>query len=256
MEICGKYSAKNKAVRGKITSRGFFSFHGNIKKLFIPVLIIMLPFFVFGGDSYNYDLNDFNKIEVTGNMTVVLEKRSEPGLYIELDNSSIDDLRWYISVKTLVIKKKSSFPDFNDIKIVIYYSDNPESVMAKNRALIKNIRKIKSERILIEAVSGGIIDLIIETGNIEARSVRTSRITLKGTAGKLLVQADSGSEVNSFDMAAEKVQAFAHSGGIVKVNASQSIDGSSGLGSHIYFKGSPSRKIFTSGTGGKVTEIK
>ena len=215
-----------------------------------------MPFFVFAGDSYNYDLKDFNKIEISGNMTAVLEKRSEPGLYIELDNRSIDDLRWFISVKTLVIKKDASFPDFNDIKIIINYRDNPEAVLAKNRALIKNIRKIKSDRILIEAVSGGIIDLLLETQSIEARSVRTSRITLKGTGQKLLVQADSGSELNCFDLTAENVQASARSGGIIRVNASESIEGSSGLGSHIYFKGSPVRRIFTSGIGGEVTEIR
>ncbi len=87
------------------------------------------------------------------------------------------------------------------------------------------------------------------------RSVRTSRITLKGKCKKLSVQADSGSEINSFNLDSQRVRAFAHSGGIIRVSASESIDGSSGLGSHIYFKGSPSKIIFTSGTEGDVTEL-
>ena len=252
MEIYRKNTAVKivKIPGGVLTVSVFF------KIILISFIFFIIPSIAFGGDSYNYDLNNFNKIEISGNMTAVLEKRAEPGLYIELDNGSIDDLRWYVSVKTLVIKKDSSFPDFNDIKVIIYYSGNLEYVCVKNRALIKNIRKVKSDRILIEAVSGGIVDLILDSLNVEARSVRTSRITLRGSGRKLLVQADSGSEINTFSMEAEKVQASAHSGGVIRVNASESIDGSSGLGSHIYFKGSPSRKIFTSGTGGAVTEIK
>ncbi len=224
--------------------------------VFTAVLLFIIPFFTFAADSYNYDISDFRKIEVSGSMTVVLEKRNTPGLYIEIDNGSIDDITWYISVKTLILSKKSSFPDFRNIKIVVYYSDEISSVLCRRKALVKNIRKLKSDRILIEAVSGGIADILIESDNIEARSLRTSRITLKGESGKLYVQADSGSEIDCFELAAGKVSAFAHSGGIVRVNASESIDGSSGLGSHIYYKGSPEKKVFTSGTGGKVTEIR
>ena len=248
-------SSKNKSLKKVRIPGGVLTFSFIVKNVSVFFLLLLFPSIVFGGDSYNYDLNNFTRIEISGNMTAVLEKRSEPGLYIELDNRSIDDLSWYVSVRTLIIKKDSSFPDFNDIKIIIYYRDDPESVCAKNRALIKSIRKINSDRILIEAVSGGIIDLILDSENVEARSVRTSRITLRGAGKKLLVQADSGSEINSFAMEAKQVQASAHSGGIIRVNASESIDGSSGLGSHIYFKGSPPRKIFTSGTGGEVTEI-
>ena len=127
--------------------------------------------------------------------------------------------------------------------------------LQKNSALVKNIRKLKSDKLLIEAVSGGIADLIIEAENTEVRAVRTSRITLKGKSEKLSVQADSGSEINSFNLDSRKVRAFAHSGGIIRVYASEDIDGSSGLGSHIYYKGSPSKKIFTSGTEGDVTEL-
>ncbi len=95
-------------------------------------------------------------------MSVVLEKRSSPGLYVEADSSSIDDITWYVSVNTLIIKKKSSFPDFRDIKVIIYYNDEIKSVLVKNSALVKTIRKLKSNKLLIEAASGGIADLIIE----------------------------------------------------------------------------------------------
>ena len=227
----------------------------NLTIILTAAILFILPFQSFAADSYNYDLPDFQKIEVSGSMTAVLEKRSKPGLYIELENSSIDDLTWYVSVKTLVLKKKSEFPDFRDVKIVVYYSDEITSVLSKNRAVVKNIRKIEADSIIIEAVSAGIADLRIEADRIEARSVRTSRLKLTGKCRKLYVQADSGSEVDSLAMPSDMVQAFAHSGGIIRVNALESIGGSSGLGSFIYYKGSPRKKVFTSGTGGEVKDI-
>ena len=221
---------------------------------FVSVLLLIIPFLSFAGDNYNYDIPDFNRIEVSGNMTVILEKRSKPGMYIEIENSSIDDIQWYVSVKTLVLKKKSAFPDFSGIKLLVYYSGELKSLISKNGSIIKNIRKIDTDKILLEASSGGIQDLVLEADNVEARSVRTSRIRIKGSCKRLFAQADSGSEINSYDLACLRAEAYAHSGGIIRVRASQQIEGSSGLGSYIYYKGAPSKIFFTSGTGGELID--
>jgi putative autotransporter adhesin-like protein len=223
---------------------------------FAGLLLLFLQLPIFAADSYNYDLPDFQKIEISGSMTVVLEKRSDPGLYIELDNSSIDDLSWYVSVKTLVLRKKYAFPDFRNIKIIVYYNDEISSIEVKKRALVKNIRKLRSKKILIEAVSGGIVDLRIDSQKMEIYSKRSSKIKLIGKCGKLYAQADAGGVIDSYSLASDYVQASSHTQGIIKVNALLSVDASSGLGSKIYIKGNPQKKAFVSGTGGDIIEVK
>lgn len=224
--------------------------------IFAGLLLLCLQLPVFAADSYNYDLPDFQKIEISGSMTVVLEKRSEPGLYIELDNSSIDDLSWYVTLKTLVLRKKAAFPDFRNIKIVVYYNDDISSIEIKKRALVKNIRKLAVEKILIEAVSGGIADLRIDSDKIEIYSKRSSKIKLTGKCRKLYAQADAGGIIDSYALTADHVQASSHTQGIVKVYAIESVEASSGLGSKIYIKGDPEKKAFVSGTGGDIIEVK
>ncbi len=218
------------------------------------VFICLLP--VSGENRYSIDLPYFDRIETSGSFTAVLEKSAKPGLHIMLENSSIDDITWYVTVKTLVIKKKTSFPDFSNVKVIIYYDSMIKSLVSKRESVIKNIRSVISDKIMIDAVSGGILDLRVEAESIEARSSRNSKINLSGRCRRLFAQADSGGIIESYQLDSRKTMASAHTGGILKVYAGELIEANAGVGSRVYFKGNPAEEVLVKGSGGEFIRIK
>lgn len=212
---------------------------------------------VAAAETRNFDLSEFNRIEISTGINAIVEVGQRFSVRAETDNTKIlDDLRIEVRgrklsadldlgfLESLLGKNRDvtvyiTLPDLTEVEgnagadVMVSGDFGPELIAAASSGASLLIDGLTSERVDLDASSGG--------------SLRVS-----GDCVDLRVDASSGASINASKLTCEFVKAEASSGGSAIVFASDSIDADASSGGGIDVEGGPTRIEVDESSGGDV----
>lgn len=182
---------------------------------------------------------DFNSIDVSNAIDVVLEQADIYEVRVEADDNLHDKIK--IKVENGVLVISSDHSSFMDVSAKKVFVKMPliQDLHASSSATIKSSKVLKSNSIDISTSSAAEISVNIESDNVKCESSSGSDIYLEGLALSLEAAASSGSEINAADLPANKVIAKASSGATIKVQPILSLKAKASSGSDITYVKTP-----------------
>lgn len=230
-----------------------------MKKLTI-ILLSFISINLFG-QTKTVDLAPFSNLNVAEGIEVTLlsgEARAD----IDMIKGDIDDLILKIKGNTLSIKfeNKDNWFNWNNsrkVKIDLYYETDLEEVNVSSGASVYGESSMSPDFFEGNASSGGHMELVISTSDVEVDVSSGGSIYLSGSAKSLNVDVSSGGSFKGKDLEASIVDVDASSGGGATVWAVTSIDASVSSGGSIKYKGDPEQKDIDASkwSGGNIKKI-
>ncbi|MDM1549580.1 DUF2807 domain-containing protein, partial [Empedobacter falsenii] len=158
---------------------------------------------------------------------------------IEIEGDKED----YVNVvnKNGVLKIKMNFINSfqgDDIKVKLYYNKLSE-VVAGEGASIKGETPIKATTLIINAKTGGMINLNIDVDKAIVKSSAGSVITLEGKANVQDVLNSSGAKVKSQNLETNQTVVTVNAGGVAEVRATEPVEAKVRAGGEIRVHGNP-----------------
>ena len=207
-----------------------------MKKL--VVLIIFISTTLVAQEPTSTKLGDFNELKVFNGLTVELQKSNTSK--IEVSGSQADD----VSIKNAdgILKIRLKFPESfiaENVKIVLYYSNNISIIDANEGAYIASNETINQQHLEVKVQEGAKIDLDVTIKHLVVKTVSGGIITLTGSAENQTVEANTGGIYYGFDLKSKQTIATSATGSNIEVRASDILDAKAQFGGSIYYKGSP-----------------
>ena len=192
----------------------------------------------------------FRRLEVSGSISAVVEKGGVNSITSSGRRDNLDSLSVTLVGDTLVIRESPGMLFSRRTEIIITAGGKISAVEANRGARVRIFSGIFEDHADIRALSGSFADIFGEASTFNLDAGRNSRITIRGSASVLDARAYDSGEIYAFELEAEKVYAYARSGGSVRVKALKLLEAGAGRGSEIYYKGEPETLYFSEVLGG------
>jgi hypothetical protein len=225
-----------------------------MRSLILSLILLLSLEMRASGESREYirNLPLFTRIELTGRFNAVLEEPSQSsGISVTARSGSLDDIETTVSGDKLIITKRGGIYQPRNITVKITPPKLIQELSASSGVLVKSYRNVFSSKAAIRADSGSTMELFCESDDFLINCGRNSKIKIKGKGENLEVRASHGGEIDAFMFEVSNCLAYSYTGGIIKVNASRSLEAGAGLESVIYYRGDPASEYLSETLGGK-----
>lgn len=195
-----------------------------------------------------YDVDPFQKIQVTSGIMCQLKKADEPLVIANLDEAYVDILTIDVSENgTLMFKIDGAIKE--KIKVEVYYTDleqlNVSSAECSGEVISDSLH-------LINLAAGGNLDANIEASYCNLQVSSGSEANLRGVSQSLNVAANSGADIRAADLETLECVAVATSGAHIDIKVKQSLSASANSGAQINYHGDPETTTFNTNSGGDI----
>ena len=207
-----------------------------MKKL--TLLLVFISTLTFAQEKIITKLGDFNTLKVYNGLTVELKKGESSR--VEITGSQSKD----VSIKNSngILKIRLHFPDSftaEDVKIVLYYTENIDVLDANEGGTIISDEIIKQQLLEVKVQEGAKIYLDVNTKHLTVKSVSGGIIELNGTTDNQNVEVTTGGIYEAYDLQSKQTIVVSASGATAEVNASEILDAKVRFGGNIYYIGAP-----------------
>jgi hypothetical protein len=200
----------------------------------------------------NREINsDFNKLDVSQGIEVILTQGNSVTLSIEADDNLHEILMTEVKDSVLNIYFKENVSQRKASKV---YLTIPQvsGINTSSGAEVNGQNTFNATFINFDASSGSEINMRLIAQEVSANSSSGSDITLMGTCQMLIANSSSGSEINAGQLIAQVVKADASSGADIDVNAVDKFTGNASSGASIDTEGNPKSRSVDKSSGGSV----
>lgn len=207
-----------------------------MKKL--TLLLVLISTFTFAQQKITTKLGDFNELKVFNGLTVELEKSNESK--IEISGSQSED----VSIKNAngILKVRLKFPESftaEDVRIVLFYSENIDILDANEGATILSEATIKQQHLEVKVQEGAKINIPVDTKHLTIKAVSGGIIELSGVTQNQNVEATTGGIYEGYNLQSKQSIVTAASGARVEVKTTEILDAKVRFGGTIHYKGNP-----------------
>ncbi|HEY3404244.1 MAG TPA: head GIN domain-containing protein [Ohtaekwangia sp.] len=221
-------------------------------KNLVIVFLMLIAGGVFAQQSQTRNITPFTGIKVAEGIDVYLKKGDKESVRVEVTGTQVENVMTEVSGSYLKVHMKDGNYKGNiDAKVYVTYV-RLDKLSASSAGNIFSDGAIKATDMEISASSAGSIEVGLETETVTVSASSAAEIELKGKTKSLSVDASSAGEVDAYDLEAQKVEADASSAGSVRVTVVQDLDAHASSGGNIRYRGSPSKSITDSSSGGSV----
>jgi len=197
--------------------------------------------------------NDFQKIEVSSGIEVVIEQTDAKSITVEAD----DNLQKFISTKVengiLVIKSEEGYNSTQTPKVTVKMPVI-SGLNSSSGSKITSVNSLISRSIKVESSSGSEINIAVEADAISLESASGSSIKARGKALKLETVSSSGSEIDAERLMANEVISQSNSGSRTTVSPILILKADATSGSSISYRGVPKTLEDKTSSGGSVNK--
>ncbi len=185
-------------------------------------------------DLITYAVDDFDEVFIGGNYDVFLEKGDRPKVVIETDENLFE----YIQVEdrngTLSISNSRKIMGSDGIRVFITFTELDRVVSSGASSIYSNSPLIM-DRLRLSMSGAGMIDLEIETEDLEVRLSGAGIIHLEGKADKLKISLTGAGKLEAYDLESRDCDITISGVGGAEVYVTGKLDARvSGLGSISY----------------------
>jgi len=223
--------------------------------IIISILFISLTSQLNAQNRITVTLEEFTSISVAGRADVELVPSKNHEMSITDKNGQPEQVGYEIRNGKLKIKTKPDLKKENEIYIKVPYS-LLTSIEAANGAVINSRENLKFEDLNLKALTGGKIEISVETKSINARVTGVSDIILYGKTVSQDVMATTGGNYLAYDLECDDSNVKATSGAQIKVRAKNKIEVSAASRGFVGYIGDPQTTITKSSLGGEIAKHK
>lgn len=185
------------------------------------------------------NINDFESIELKGNLSVEITKASKNSIEIELIDGDISQLRWKVEQGVLSVSLKNSSAN-NSARAIVKINYHSINKIDANGCSLSNIGVITSDVFDIIAHSGAIISLQAQTLDTKIEASENSVIQMQGTSRYLTIIASEKSKIDTRSLSAVSVEVETSSMAEAYILAGQRLVAKAKTGSSVHYLGEPS----------------
>jgi len=228
------------------------------KKLaFIATLIISFGLPATAQNTVKRPVAGFSKLSVFGDIAVYLTKSHVESLEIDIpDDVAPSQITTAIESNELTIKTTYGLlQNKKKIKVYLSYKELNSLSAGGSSSIDLPDSVLKTDRLVLNAYTGGTIDLTVDVKYIVAEVSEKAVISIDGFCNNEEVNVALGGVYLAYELESEDATVKASSNGVAKINSSMSLNGSATTGGWIGYMGNPKYKFFTPKLGGKIEKI-
>lgn len=236
-----------------------------MKKIALGLAALLLTVCVMAQKTFNdpnaelRDVKGFKGVTVATGIQLYISQDATEGVAISAETEEIRAkvktvvqdgvLRIYFEANPLKFKFK-----YLKKKVKAYVSiATVEKLAVSSGAYMQVEGTIKSDKLLLEAHSGGTFKGNVEASALSVDHESGSVVKISGIAGKVDVEGSSGSDFSGYDLITEKANVKVSSGASVKLTINKEVTAKASSGGELVYKGSASRNDVHTSSGGSVS---
>lgn len=202
---------------------------------------------------------EFDHINVSGNIDVTLTKGESNLAEIELEETTLDDLVTEVKNNVLIIKFKKkgmmSWKSKRKANIELSYTNLEGIDVSAGSSVISNA-PISTKSFEIEASSGASAKVKLDVTEVDADASSGADIKVSGIAENSKVDVSSGASYYGDKLEAKNVDVDVSSGASAKVWVTKDLEAEVSSGGSVKYKGDPDKIDTDSGFSGSISKIK
>ncbi|MFP4023598.1 MAG: head GIN domain-containing protein [Thiohalospira sp.] len=217
-------------------------------------IILLFAFSVFTGYAQKIEerkIDSFDKIEVFGNIQVFLTK-GEVGT-VKIDSKDVDPSEVVTEIKDKLLKIKMKSNLFDDVTVNVYLNYDELREISSNAAAEINVKnKIKADKIIATATSGGRIKLQADLNAVELKVYQGGHIDITGKSKLQESYVNTGGVLSATKLECNEVFIKMNTGGNADVFATKKIDAKVNTGASLTVYGNAKQEVLKTSIGGKI----
>ncbi|MFP4459622.1 MAG: head GIN domain-containing protein [Candidatus Zixiibacteriota bacterium] len=224
----------------------------------IILLLLIVPFIMFGNmvrdfftgepkdrfigsgiaDIRKFDIDDFDKIIVSGQMDVYINQRKRIQLIADADDNIIDKIEIKQSKKEIQISLDDRYKPQNPVRIDITVT-NLSKIEHKGTGAILTESKINGKNLSIVLKGSTFCELNVDYDEIKTDASGKSIVELEGKAQKFLIEARGESKFKCFGLDVDKCFIKSSGSSNIELKANDKIEIESSENLVLRYKGEP-----------------
>lgn len=218
------------------------------KSLFI--LVLLIPLFAISQNVKNLD--QFNKLKITTDVQVVLVQSDDYKVEYKMLKGDKDAIHIKQKGNTLIIKIKGNGWFSNSKAMVTVYVPELNEIDVSAGASLSTSETYLFEELDVSVSSGASSRLRLKGKDLDFEVSSGASIEAMGYTHSIDVDASSGGLFDGRRLEAKRGEADVSSGGLIKINCSESIEADASSGGSIKYYGDPKNKDIESGYSGVI----
>ncbi|MEM6316592.1 MAG: head GIN domain-containing protein [Bacteroidota bacterium] len=219
-------------------------------KTTVSLLLCFCTTLFYTNTSLAQDLNPFNEVIISGNVSVLLVASDEESISIKNNEEQLD---YYVDGRTLKLKATDLIQYSNEpaTKVVLRYKKIVD-LRVRAGASAYTEQAMKGEQLTIKFSSGASGEIEVAQNTVEASASEGADLELEGQTEWLEAKVATGGEISAYKLATDNVVVRANTGGNAKVFANRSIDARANTGGSVSYKGNPKKVQQKTGLAGTI----
>lgn len=202
--------------------------------------------------SENREIGEFDKVDVSNGLDVVLIPDNRAFLLVEADHNLHDHIITEISGKKLEIYADKRIRWAESKKVYVHYLEL-EEIQSSSGAHISNENLLKGQHVEIRASSGSVQNLQIDATELDSKCSSGAKVFLSGLCKKADIKASSGAHFKGKNLSTTSCNADVSSGAHIWIDVQEQLDAEASSGGHVYYSGQPSSTTVKSSSGGSIS---
>ncbi len=240
-----------------------------MKKLSLFLTALIVSFALLAQKETTRSLSSFTEISVNEGIDVYLKEGSKEEARIVIEgNIDMNEVLTEVSGGKLKIHLDGNNHRNVDVTIWVTYKSlsavsvsSAGTVIGQNRIVTGGDFRVsvssagdldldlKAKNLNISASSAGDATLKVDVTSVNASASSAGSIDISGAASSIDVEVSSSGSFGGYDLAVERAEVSASSGGSASVTVSEQLDARASSGGSIKYKGNPRMDISTSSGG-------
>lgn len=220
-------------------------------KILFVLLFTLIIITGYAQKTQERDIESFDKIEVFGNIRVMLTKGNVGTITIDSKDVAPSEVVTKIEDKLLKIKMKSNLFEDVTVKVFVNY-DELREITAHGAAEIIIRDKIKADKIIATATSGGRIKLEATLNAVDLKVYQGGHIDITGKSKIQESYVNTGGVLSATKFESDEVFIKMNTGGNADVFATKKIDAKVNTGATLTVYGKAKQEVLKTSLGGKI----
>lgn len=218
-------------------------------------ILFLVTSISFAQSRISKNVGDFNQIKVFSGLQVKLIKSNTNKVEIKGNKSEEVVVKNVNGLLKLSVKVPSVF-EAEDVLIRVYYTSNLSMIDVNEGAIITSNDKIKQDFLELKVQEGAQIEMILATKKLKLKSVTGGIISLAGKSTDLSATANTGGNIEAFDLEVKTANVISSTGSEIEVNVIDVLDAKAKLKGEVIYKTKPKTLYKKKSLGGIVVSTK
>ena len=224
-----------------------------MKNYIITGILILFATLTFAQKSEERKIDSFDKIDVFGNIEVVMSLGDTETLRIETKNIDPSEVSTQVKENLLKIKMSSNLFD-DDVKVKVFVTYKVIREISSNAsAAVKFNNPVTGDKVVINATSGGRVVLKADLNAVELNAYQGAQVDISGKTKLLEAYVNTGGILAGSDFTADEAYMKMNTGGKAEIIVNKRIEAHVNTGANFSYFGKPEKEDLNTTLGGKIT---